>query len=94
MSAEVPDDMLTAGISTMRPAYDFALGIELKTSLLTVVCRFTLWTSTTGVAPDTVTVSSTVPTFRSAFMVAVNEPVSSMPSRLNVLNPVNVNVTA
>ena len=73
MSAEVPDDMLTAGIRSIRPAYDFALGIELKTSLLTVVCRRTLWTSTTGVTPETVTVSSTVPTFRSALTVAVND---------------------
>jgi hypothetical protein len=94
MSAEVPDDILTAGISSMRPAYDFALGIELKTSLLTVVCRLTLWTSTTGVTPDTVTVSSMVPTFSSAFTVAVNEPVSSMSCRLSELNPVNVKVTA
>ena len=30
MSAEVPDDMLTAGISSMRPAYDFALGIDVE----------------------------------------------------------------
>ena len=62
-------------------------------SLLNVVCRRTLWTSTIGVAPLTVIVSSTAPTFMSALMVATNEPVSSMPSRLTVLNPVSVNET-
>ena len=39
---------------------------------------------------DTVTVSSTVPTFKSAFTVAVNDPVSSIPSRLKPLKPVSV----
>ena len=43
--------------------------------------------------PVTVIVSSTAPSFISASIVAVNEPVSSMPSRLNVLNPGSVNVT-
>ena len=38
--------------------------------------------STTGVSPVTVMVSVTEPTFRSAFTVAANDPVSSMPSRL------------
>ena len=46
-----------------------------------------------GLSPVTVTDSSRDPTFISAFTVAVNEPVSSMPSRLNVLNPVSVKVT-
>ena len=39
-------------------------------------------------------VSSTRPICMSAFTVAVNKPVSSMPSYLCVLNPVSVNVTA
>ena len=42
----------------------------------------------------TVMVSSRVPTFRSALMVATNVPVSSTPSRFTELNPVNENVTA
>ena len=63
------------------------------TSPLTVACRLALWTSTIGVAPLTVMVSVTVPTLRSAFTVAVNAPVSSMSSRLTVLNPVSVKVT-
>jgi hypothetical protein len=40
-----------------------------------------------------VTVSSTLPTVISAFTVAVNPVVRSMPSRTNVLNPGSVNVT-
>ena len=51
------------------------------------------WTSTTGVSPETVIVSSNVPTFSSAFTVAVNAVVSSRPSRLNVLKPGRVKVT-
>ena len=43
--------------------------------------------------PETVIVSAMAPTFRSALMVAVNEPVSSMPSRLTVAKPDSVNVT-
>ena len=38
--------------------------------------------STIGVSPVTVIVSASAPTFMSALIVAVNEPVSSMPSRL------------
>src|SRR4029434_2376300 len=50
-------------------------------------------TSTTGLSPDTVIVSSTEPSFISASTVAENEPVSSMPSRLTVLKPGSENVT-
>ena len=49
--------------------------------------------STTGVAPCTVTVSETLPTFSSAFTAAVNPTVSSMPSRRTVEKPGRVNVT-
>ena len=52
------------------------------------------WTSTIGESPDTVTVSSSVPTRISAFTVAVNEAGSSIASRLTVLKPGSVNVTA
>ena len=41
----------------------------------------------------TVIVSDTLPTIRSALIVATNVPASSMPSRLIVLNPASVNVT-
>ena len=77
----------------MRPAYARADGIAVMRSLLIVVCLRTLWVSTIGVSPVTVIVSASAPTFRSALTVAVNEPVSSMPSRLTVLKPVSVNVT-
>ena len=68
-------------------------GMDAMTSPLTVDCRFALWMSTIGVSPVTVTLSCTAPTFRSALTVAVNDPVSSMPSRLTVPKPVSVNVT-
>jgi len=68
--------------------------MDLSASLLMVTSRRELWTSTTGVSPVTVIVSATAPTLRSALTVAVNEPVSSMPSRRTPLNPVRENVTA
>ena len=46
-----------------------------------------------GSVEETITVSSTDPNLSSASTVAVNEPVRSMPSRLNWLNPGKVNVT-
>ena len=59
-----------------------ALGTESSTSRDST-CVFTLvWTSTTGEAPDTVTDSSSAPTFISALMVAVKFDGSSRPSRL------------
>ena len=63
------------------------------TSRLITRCWTTFWTSTTGLAPDTVTVSCSVPTRISAFTVAVNAADNSMPSRLTELKPVSVNVT-
>jgi hypothetical protein len=50
--------------------------------------------STTGASPDTVTVSATDPTVKSAFTVTAFEPVSSTPWRFTALKPVNVNVTS
>ena len=50
--------------------------------------------STSGVCPDTVTVSSSPPTFSSTFKIAVKLGPSSRPSRLKVLKPGSVNVTA
>ena len=76
----------------MMPAYDFAAGMDVMSSLLIVTWRRTLCVSTIGVSPVTVMVSSSAPTFMSALMFAVNAPVSSMPSRLTVLKPVSVKV--
>ena len=85
--------MVVAGINIMTPAYDLAAGMFEMTSFDTVTCRRTLCTSTIGVSPVTVIVSWTVPTFMSALIDAVNDPVSSTPSRLTVLKPVNEKVT-
>jgi hypothetical protein len=49
--------------------------------------------STTGVSPVTVMVSARVPTFNSPLTLALNEPVSSIPSRLTVVKPGSENVT-
>src|SRR5262245_49252246 len=59
-----------------------------------MTCWFrVLVTSTTGASPLTVIVSARPPTLSSALTVAMNDPVSSIPSRLTTLNPDNVNVT-
>ena len=82
------------GIKDWSPEAFRELGMAAMTSSLSVCCTLTLWTSTIGVCPLTVTVSCSSPTVRSAFTVATNVPVSTMPSRLTVLKPVNENVTA
>ena len=58
-----------------------------------VCCVRTFCTSTTGLAPVTVTVSSSDPTFRSALIAEVVPRDTSTPSRANELNPDSVNVT-
>src|SRR2546422_1200765 len=58
-----------------------------------VVCCRTFWVSTTGAWPETVTVSSIAPTFRSAFTVAVNDEFNSRSSRLTALKPTRMKVT-
>ena len=77
----------------MRPSQARDVGSALIMSLFMTVCSRTLWTSTIGVSPVTVTVSSSVPTLSSPFTVATKAPVSSMPSRLTLPNPGSVNVT-
>ena len=52
------------------------------------------WTSTTGLAPLTVTVSSSAPTLSSALTVAVKFGRQLEPSRRTVVKPVRLNVTA
>src|SRR4051812_16003600 len=64
------------------------------TSLGITRCCVVPDTSTIGDSPLTVTVSVTEPTFISTLIVAVNEPASSTPSRLTVLNPESENVTS
>ena len=67
------------------------VGMESSVSRERTVVRAVLCTSTTGDWPDTVTDSSSAPTFMSALMVAVKLVGSSIPSRLNTLKPGNVN---
>ena len=64
-----------------------------STSRLITDCDTELRTSTIGEAPETVTVSSSVPTASSAVTVAVNDADSRMPSRRTVRKPVSMNVT-
>ena len=68
-------------------------GIAARTSLLMICCWRALCTSTIGVSPLTVIVSSSAPTLKSAFTVATKLPDSSMPSRLTVVKPVSDIVT-
>lgn len=63
---------------------DRAVGSASRTSSFNTRCCTTLCTSTVGLAPVTVSVSCTPPTFSSALTVAMNEAGSSMPSRLTV----------
>ena len=93
MSVGPPPVVTMPGISKAVAAHDRAVGMAVISSLLIVVCRRMLVVSTMGVSPLTVMVSDTPPTFRSALIVAVKLPDSSMPSRLIVVNPVSVNVT-
>src|SRR5713101_4970670 len=85
--------VLIPGISAWMPPAVRDVGIAARTSLLTVCCTFALCTSTIGVSPVTVIVSSNAPTFSSPLTVATNVPDNSMPSRLTVLKPGSENVT-
>src|SRR5262245_47667677 len=78
----------------MMLPYVRVAGTSASTSLESTTSRFVLvCVSTTGVAPETVIVSSTAPTRRSALIVVTPAPVSTTPSRLTVENPDSVKVT-
>ena len=66
---------------------DLPLGMSSMTSRLMTWRCSTLRTSTTGLAPVTVTVSATEPTGSCVSILAVNPVVSLTPSRTTVLNP-------
>src|SRR5258708_29338736 len=70
-----------------------ATGNAEMTSLFITTWRLALWTSTTGAAPVTATVSSSAPTFMSTGIVTTCVPASSMFSRLTVANPGTVAVS-
>jgi hypothetical protein len=61
------------------------------TSWSSTVSRRTVWTSTTGDSPVTVTVSSIAPTRISIGIVSTADPERMMPSRLTLLKPASVN---
>src|SRR6185503_6706041 len=81
------------GTSVTRLWYSRAVGMAATTSLSSTLCCFAFTTSTIGDSPLTVIVSSSAPTRSSALTCAASEPVSSIPSRLTVLNPASVKVT-
>ncbi len=84
---------VTPGIRTPAAWMLCAVGSASMTSRVITICFDTAWMSTSGVAPETVMVSSTAPTFNSAFTFAVKSVVSSMPSRFTELKPGRTNVT-
>ena len=64
------------------------------TSSVITSCRVAFWTSTTGVSPVTVIVSSSPPTFISIGMVSVCDCRSARCfSRFTMLKPGSVNVS-
>ena len=81
--------------TVITPSVDqfFDVGIASITSFVTTWRLITFEVSTRGLAPDTVMVSSSVPTLRSTLMLAVNAVASSIFSRRTVENPVRVKVT-
>ena len=77
----------------MTAAYPRAVGMLWIRSRSSVRCFVMVWTSTIGLSPETVIVSSSAPTFRSALSVETKSAGSTNPSRLTVVNPVSVKVT-
>ena len=68
-------------------------GIASSTVDEITACDAVFCTSTTGLCPETVIVSSSEPSRISALIAAVKFTGSSTPSRRTVLKPVSVNVT-
>src|SRR5262245_779356 len=84
---------LTPTVNAAKPAKFFAVGTVSRLSRDRRFSERVLATSTTGLAPETVMVSSSDPTFIDAFTFAVKPVVSSMSSRLYVLKPGSAKVT-
>ena len=84
---------MTPGMSSSRPFQLRAAGTLATSSPLSTACRVAFCTSTTGVSPATVIVSSRPPTLMSLLTVTVPDPLSSMPVRTTVLNPGSVKVS-
>src|SRR5262249_32488304 len=82
------------GISSARAGVlRIGVGIESSTSRLATMVDWLLITSTAGVSPVTVSVSSTAPTDSSALTCAVKVPSRTMSVRLTVLKPASVKDT-
>ena len=77
----------------MRFAIVRAFGMASRVSRVIISSLRVLWRSTVGDSPETVIVSCTVLTFKSAFTVATNVPVNSRRSRWTVAKPARANVT-
>ena len=87
------DSGATPTVSAPMAPQSLFIGRAFSTSLVTTVSSCTRWTSMTGDWPETVIVSSRAPTPSSTLTGAVNPAVSSMSSRITVVNPVRVKVT-
>ena len=81
-------DISAPSVGTLRP-----VGTASSTARLSTTCCTALWTSTVGVPPVTVMLSSSEPTRMSALICAVKLAGSSRPSRTTVLKPGSEKVT-
>ena len=84
---------MSPGVSWMKLLNPREFGMESIASLVSTCCARVFWTSTTGLSPVTVTVSSRLPTDSSVLIVAVKPEVNCRPSRTTVENPTRENVT-
>ena len=84
----------TDGVSAAKLTKLRSVGSTSITSRDAVAILATFCVSTIGVAPLTVTVSSSPPTFMSALTLAVNEAVSTTSSRRTVAKPGSEKLTA
>ena len=82
-----------AGINAINDRVLFAVGTVAISSVVMTRCCVTRVTSTSGLAPVTVSVSLRSPTFISPFTVAVKFEVSCTPAFVKVANPCSENDT-
>ena len=88
-----PPEITNEGISVAIAANPCATGSDSMSSVFICVCRRVLCTSTIGLSPVTVTVSSSVPTRNSALTVDTKSAGSTRPSRTKVLKPGSLKLT-
>ena len=90
----LPDPIVIPGVSAAKASSVLLVGTVSSASRVICFRVVVFCTSTTGLCPETVTVSSSAPMRISALTVAVKLAASSTPSRLNVLKEGSENVTA